>query len=128
MAGYLLDTHALMWWHEEDERLSLVAMKAIEDLSTNVYVSIVSYWEIVIKLKTDKLKIDYSIDELANACIISKIDIIPIKFYHLNQLSSLPLFHRDPFDRMLASIAYSEHMTLISKDKQLSAYNISVIW
>ncbi|MDQ6813424.1 MAG: type II toxin-antitoxin system VapC family toxin [Bacteroidota bacterium] len=128
MPKYLLDTHTLMWWHEEDDSLSTVAIQTIENLSNRLYVSIVSFWEIVIKLKTDKLKLNYGIDELAEACILSKIDIIPINFYHLNQLSLLPLFHRDPFDRMLAAIAYSEGMNVVSKDKQLSQYNIPVIW
>lgn len=128
MRRILLDTHTVMWWHEDDVRLSALARETIEDLSNTVHVSIISFWEIVIKLKIDKLQLDYSIDELAAACIKSNFKISPIKFHHLNQLSLLPLFHRDPFDRMLAAIAYSEKMNLISKDKQLAAYNISVIW
>lgn len=128
MARILLDTHALIWWHEEDVRLSQMAIKAIEDLSNTVYVSITSFWEIVIKLKTEKLKLNYTIDELMEACALSNMVLIPIKLYHLNQLSLLPLFHKDPFDRMLAAIAYSDSMTLISKDDKLSQYNISILW
>jgi PIN domain nuclease of toxin-antitoxin system len=97
MGRYLLDTHALIWWNEDDVQLSPVASTTIKDLSNTLHVSIVSFWEIVIKIKTGKLKLDYSIDELAEACIRSNIQIVPIKFYHLNQLSLLPLFHRDPF-------------------------------
>ena len=53
MARYLLDTHTVMWWHEEDPRLSSIATETIEDLANEFHVSIVSLWEIVIKLKTE---------------------------------------------------------------------------
>ncbi len=128
MGRYLLDTHTLIWWNEDDDQLSPIASKTIKDLSNTLYVSIVSFWEIVIKITTGKLKLDYTSNELAEACITNNIQIVPIKLYHLNQLSLLPLIHRDPFDRMLAATAYSDHITLISKDEQPAAYNISVIW
>ncbi|MGI8634277.1 MAG: type II toxin-antitoxin system VapC family toxin [Segetibacter sp.] len=128
MGRYLLDTHTLIWWNEDDDQLSPIASKTIKDLSNTLYVSIVSFWEIVIKITTGKLKLDYTSNELAEACITNNIQIVPIKLYHLNQLSLLPLIHRDPFDRMLAATAYSDHITSISKDEQLAAYNISVIW
>ncbi|GEO09831.1 type II toxin-antitoxin system VapC family toxin [Segetibacter aerophilus] len=127
MSRYLLDTHTLIWWNEGDKQLSQLATKTIENLANSLYVSIASFWEITIKLQTGKLKLDYYINELAAACITSNIEIVPVKLYHLNQLSLLPVLHKDSFDRMLAAIAYSDHMTLISKDKQLGAYNISVI-
>ena len=53
MARYLLDTLPVMWWHEEDSRLSSIATETIEDLANELYVSIVSFWEIVVKLKTE---------------------------------------------------------------------------
>ena len=128
MRRYLLDTHSLIWWHEDDERLSPEAKNKIEDRSNKLHVSIVSFWELIIKLTIGKIKLKYSIEELAKTCLDSDIEIVPVRFYHLNQLSLLPLFHRDPFDRMLVSVAYSDNMTLISKDNQLAAYKIKVFW
>jgi len=75
-----------------------------------------------------KAEIRYTIDNLAAACIKNNIQILPVRLYHLNQLSLLPLIHQDPFDRMIVATAYSDKLILVSKDKQLSAYNIQVIW
>jgi PIN domain nuclease of toxin-antitoxin system len=56
------------------------------------------------------------------------INILPIKTNHLTVLEELPLIHRDPFDRLLVATAISEHLTLISADKNIELYNVSLIW
>lgn len=118
----------LYWWHENDPQLSQTAKETIKSPENTLGVSIVSFWETVIKESIGKLKLDYTINNLAAACEKNNIEILPVRLYYLNQLSLLPLIHRDPFDRMIVATAYSDHLTLISKDKQLSAYNIQVIW
>ena len=70
---------------------------------------------------------DYTINDLAVACMKNDILILPVRLYHINQYSLLPLIHKDPFDRMIVATASSEKLTLISKDRQLSAYNYEVI-
>lgn len=128
MPAFILDTHTLLWWHEDDTQLSRPAKETIRNPENTLVVSIVSFWEIVIKETIGKLKLDYTIDMLAAACIKNNIQILPVRLYHLNQLSLFPLIHKDPFDRMIVATAYADKLTLVSKDKQLSAYNIQVIW
>ena len=127
MPAYLLDTHTLLWWHEEDPHLSITAKEIIVNPNNTISVCIVSFWETIIKESIGKLNLKYGIDDLTEACIRNNIQIVPIRLYYLNQLSLLPLIHKDPFDRMIVATAYCDHLTLISKDKQLSAYNIPVI-
>ena len=128
MSAFILDTHTLLWWHEDDPQLLQSAKEIIRNSENTLVVSIVSFWEIVIKETIGKLKLDYTIDKLAAACIKNNIQILSVRLYHLNQPSVLPLIHKDPFDRMIVATAYADSLTLVSKDRQLSAYNIQVIW
>ena len=128
MDKFLLDTHTLLWWHENDSQLSTKVKDIIINPKNTVGVSIISFWEIVIKQTVGKLTLEYSIEELVENCIKSNFRIIPMHFLHLNQLSILPLIHRDPFDRYLIATAMSENLQLLSKDNQFSEYNITVIW
>jgi PIN domain nuclease of toxin-antitoxin system len=128
MPSFILDTHSLLWWHEEDPQLSETAKGTIRNPENILIVSIVSFWEIAIKEGIKKLKLEYTINDLAVACLKNNIQIFPVRLYHISQYSLLPLIHKDPFDRMIVATAYSDKLTLISKDRQLSAYNIEVIW
>ena len=128
MGNYLLDTHALLWYNEDDPQLSPEAKTIINNAENMLFVSIVSFWEIVIKQSIGKLKLEYSLELLAALCIETSIQILPIQLYHLNQLSLLPAFHKDPFDRLIVATAISESITLISKDNQMKGYMSEVIW
>ena len=128
MGNYLLDTHALLWYNEDDPQLSPEAKTIINNAENMLFVSIVSFWEIVIKQSIGKLKLEYSLELLAALCIETSIQILPIQLYHLNQLSLLPAFHKDPFDRLIVATAISESIMLISKDNQMKGYMTEVIW
>ena len=128
MNKYLLDTHVLLWMQEDASLLPEKVQKIIADRNNQIYVSLISFWEIVLKQNVGKLKLRYDLDELAEACIYNNIETINIQFYHLNQLRLLPLLHKDPFDRLLVATAYSEGLKFISKDSLMNAYNIEVIW
>lgn len=128
MGNYLLDTHALLWYNEDDPQLSPEAKTIINNAENMLFVSIVSFWEIVIKQSIGKLKLEYSLELLAALCIETSIQILPIQLYHLNQLSLLPAFHKDPFDRLIVATAISESIMLISKDNQMKGSMTNVIW
>ena len=128
MGNYLLDTHALLWYNEDDPQLSPEAKTIINNAENRLFVSIVSFQEIVIKQSIGKLKLEYSLELLAALCIETSIQILPIQLYHLDQLSLLPAFHKDPFDRLIVATAISESIMLISKDNQMKGYMTEVIW
>lgn len=128
MKNYLLDTHTLLWMHDDSKEISQEIKDKLSSKESQLFLSIASLWEITIKQQINKLDLQYSLDDIAAYCLDNSILIKPILLYYLNQLSSLPLIHKDPFDRMIVATAYSDNLTLVSKDRQLSAYNIHVIW
>ena len=97
----LIDTHALRWYLQGDANLSSPALNAIESKDNDVFVSIVSLWEIAIKLGLNKLEIQRPFENLEADLQRLDIKILPIAFAELNVYRSLPLHHRDPFDRIL---------------------------
>ena len=124
---YLLDTHVLIWSLFDTDKLS----DKVEQITTendNVFVSIVSLWEIAIKQTIGKLDIDCSILEIADQCRELDIDIIGIHPQHLGAIKSLPQYHNDPFDRLIIAQATVDGYTLITKDSIIPRYNIKTIW
>ncbi|MFM2302918.1 MAG: hypothetical protein RLZZ135_321 [Cyanobacteriota bacterium] len=97
----LIDTHALLWYLQGDANLSNLALDSIENKDNDVFVSIISLWEISIKLGLGKLELQRPFDNLEADLQRLDIKILPIAFAELDIYRSLPLHHRDPFDRIL---------------------------
>lgn len=128
MKQYLLDTHVLLWMQDDSDNLSNEIKEILSDSSNDLYISIVSVWEVVIKKSLGKLQLTYSIEELINACVLSNIIILPVQPSFLLTLEKLPFHHRDPFDRIIAATAIDLNYNLISKDPNLKKYQVNVIW
>jgi len=128
MAGYLLDTHAAIWFLNGNDSLSNTANQIIRDCSNPVFLSIVSAWELAIKTNIGKLNFEGRAAGFIRLAENTGFSIIPIKTVHLSVLEELPLLHRDPFDRLLIATAISEQMTFISADKNIAQYNVSSVW
>ncbi|MEM6767665.1 MAG: type II toxin-antitoxin system VapC family toxin [Bacteroidota bacterium] len=94
----------------------------------DISVSIVSLWEIAIKMNIGKLTISFSIDELFEEIYNLHITVLPITQDDLKNYKNLPLVHRDPFDRMIISQAISTNQSVISKDGQFDGYSIARVW
>jgi PIN domain nuclease of toxin-antitoxin system len=124
----LLDTHALIWFAEGSDKLSLTATSEIDNKNNNKFISIATLWEIVIKSSKEKLELKQSFAELNYFLSINNIQIINLEINHLNTLLKLPHYHGDPFDRLLISQAISEDLTIISVDKHFENYPVKVIW
>jgi len=128
----LLDTHALIWFFEGNNKLSEKAKKEVQNPKNTIFVSVVSFWEIAIKISIDKLEMDLSMEELQKLIWKNGIQIIPIKIEHTFLLRTLPYYHKDPFDRLLFVQSLSENMGLISCDKIFDEYmensEINRIW
>ena len=125
----LLDTHALVWWATGDRRLSRKARVAIADPDTEVFISIASAWEIQIKATLMKLTLNESVDALYRSLIIDQgFRMIGIELRDIDQLSTLPPHHRDPFDRMLVAQSLRGSFTLVTKDSVASSYGAPTLW
>ena len=128
MGGYLLDTHAAIWFFNGNESLSQTANSIIRDLSNNVYISISSVWELAIKIGIGKLDFAGKAAGFVRLAEKNEITFIPIAISHLTVLESLPMIHRDPFDRLLIATAIAEQMTLITTDENIARYEVPHIW
>lgn len=123
----LLDTHTLLWFFQNDPKLSIRAKNAIEDPANRKQVSIVTFWELTIKMSLNKLKLARPLDDFYDF-VDSQHAILPLLYPHLVTLKSLPLQHGDPFDRALIAQAISENLTFVSKDSYLNQYAVKSLW
>ncbi|MEO6232330.1 MAG: type II toxin-antitoxin system VapC family toxin [Ferruginibacter sp.] len=126
--NYLLDTHALIWFLNGDKELSSKARKAIESPEAINFVSIVSLWEIAIKVSLDKLDLKTPFEKIGEEISNNNFEMVPITFQDTLILSSLPFHHRDPFDRLLIAQGINNKFTIISKDQHFNSYKIKVLW
>lgn len=125
----LLDTHTFIWWASEPDKLSRKALSACENLENTLILSVVSAWEIQVKKQLGKLSLDMPLEELIkNQQDSNNLKILPIVLKHVFTLSSLPAIHNDPFDRLLIAQANLEGLTLMTRDKTISAYPVSTLW
>lgn len=124
----LLDTHTVIWYLEGDGNLSAVAKSEIEKPEAKNFVSMATLLEIAIKLSIGKLKLPRGFDALPNLFDENLFEVLPITFRHTQQLTRLPLFHRDPFDRLLVAQAIVENYAVITIDKEIHKYPIKTIW
>ncbi len=126
---YLLDTHVLIWRHLSPERLAPEVRAVLQETSNDVCVSIASAWEMSIKARIGKLSVpDTAARLFRDTVAMSAYDVVDISLAHIACLDSLPLHHRDPFDRLLVAQAIVEECVLVTADVQLRAYPTSVLW
>jgi len=128
MAGYLLDTHAAIWQFNGDTALSNTARQIIHDPSNRICISIASVWEIAIKINIGKLKFAGNTENFLHIADLDGIVILPVRTKHLLIYETLPLIHRDPFDRLLIATAIAEKMTLITTDDDIAKYDVPQVW
>jgi len=128
MTRYLLDTHVAMWFFNGSDALSATANQIICNRSNPIYISIASAWELAIKIGLGKLEFKGKAEGFIHLAETSEIIILPIKTDYLSALETLPMIHRDPFDRLLIATALAEQMTLITVDENIMRYKVSQIW
>jgi len=125
----LADTHAVLWWLGNDPRLSTEAHSIFRDGSNQVFWSLVSSFEVAVKISVGKLRLGKPLERFFATLVHEQgFTLLPISNAHCVEYSSIPLEHRDPFDRMLVAQARSEHLPLLSADPKLASYEIELIW
>jgi PIN domain nuclease of toxin-antitoxin system len=119
----LLDTQVLLWAAGEPERLSAAARKLLEDRRNELVFSAASMWEIAIKSTLGREDFRVEPRLLRRGLLDNGYAELPITSQHTVNIDSLPLLHKDPFDRLLLAQAISEGITLLTTDAQLAQYS-----
>lgn len=119
----LLDTHILLWALVQPTRLPAKARALLEDDANEVLFSAASIWEIAIKAQAGRVDFPVSPDEIAAAAAKTGFAELPVSAQHAATVCSLPLHHRDPFDRILVAQAITEPARLLTVDSALGRYS-----
>jgi PIN domain nuclease of toxin-antitoxin system len=125
----LLDTHALLWWFTDDDRLSEVARELIGDESTEVFASAASAWEIATKQRLGKLNdVPQAAGRYLDLVAANGFGHLPITPLHSLRAGGYAVAHRDPFDRMLAAQGELEQLTLVTCDAAFQQFAVTTLW
>lgn len=130
MSSVLLDTHTLVWYVEDNPKLSNTATSVIEDPSTHCIFSVASVWEMSIKLGLGKLSLkQVTLQEFLRVADRYQVELLPIQGADAIAVGSLLLEqHKDPFDRMIAAQCLRYDLAIVSADDQFDQYGVQRIW
>lgn len=133
MAGsvIVLDTHALLWWALDPDRLSSRAAATLAQVDRHGgFASAISIWEIGIKVKRGKLVLPISVDELATRIERSGVvQLLPVDTNTWLRSLSLPWEHSDPADRVIVATALLQELPLLTKDSLIQAFpGVTCVW
>lgn len=125
----LIDANVLLWALTDHSRLSRNAAKVLDDSKHQLFFSVAGLWELVIKNQLGKLKLPRPAGEFLKQELVDlQIPILPIEVRHVVRLESLPMHHRDPFDRVLIAQSFEEDMVIVSSDRIFKRYSVEVVW
>ena len=125
----LVDTQAFIWALLHDYRLSTEAKRILTSGNYQLVFSLVSLWEIAIKMKLGRLNtLGSSVSYVREEMNAYGMELLPIRYEHVLQLEALPHHHGDPFDRLLIAQALHEQLPILTYDKQFKSYGVEVLW
>jgi len=122
----LTDTHTLVWALSDPGKLSTRARNALSRYPFTA--SVVNLWELVLKADKPGALLDDPVSWWDRYVDHLHIPTLSIRTAHMRALSTVPAFHRDPFDRVLLAQAVAENLTLITRDDNLALYGVKTIW
>lgn len=122
--SFLIDTQIFIWWMEKSKKLPQDLFDLLNNPQNQIFLSVASVWEIVIKKAKKRLKTPKNIEA---GVIRSGFLVLPIGLKHVLGVEKLPLFHKDPFDRILISQAKTERLTFITTDEKIWKYDLSLL-
>ncbi len=124
----LLDTHIFLWYISGDGRLPSVWRNIIQEPANEVYLSVVSLWECIVKYQLGKLPLPFPPQIfLPEQRERHRVASLPLNEASVSYLAQLPNLHRDPFDRMLVCQALHRDLTLVTVDAKIQAYPVKVL-
>ena len=125
---FIIDTHTFLWFIHDSPQLSANAKNLLES-DNDLWVSIVSLWEIAIKVNIGKLTLPNAYEDfIPEQLTLNDIEILPITMAHLAIYTTLPLYHRDPYDRLIIGQAMTEKVSIIGADVTFDNYSVNRIW
>lgn len=120
---FLLDTHAFLWLMEQNKRFSKDIRIMLQDPENQIFLSVASIWEIVIKKKKGLKAPKNIVEDTKN----SGINILAIETSHVLGVEKLQDYHKDPFDRLLIAQSTVEKLTIITNDPFIWKYDINTL-
>ncbi len=125
----LLDTHVFIWLNENPGQIPQQIITLLSDSDNDLFFSLVSVWEMQIKIQLGKLQLQDPLPEiLMTQQAANNLQILPIHLDHIWALEGLPNHHRDPFDRLLIAQALATQLPIISADSIFNRYPIQRLW
>lgn len=125
----LLDTHTFLWWDLLPDNLSPRVRAICADPNNTLVLSVASVWEITIKLQAGKLQLASPLESIiADQQKINGFELLSISLEHIYAIETLPIIHKDPFDRVLIAQAQHENMPILSRDSVFQRYPVVVEW
>jgi PIN domain nuclease of toxin-antitoxin system len=125
----LIDTHVLLWWLLDDERLSSKARRAFSSGRSTLLWSAASSWELAVKISLGKLSLPGPLRSyLPRKLREQRITPLAVEHSHAFRVAELPPHHRDPFDRLLVAQAQVEKLHIITADPRLDEYDVKIVW
>jgi PIN domain nuclease of toxin-antitoxin system len=119
----LLDTQILIWAYSQSRQLAPATAELLADPAHELFVSVVTMWEMTIKEQIGKLHLPLPARQfVTNAQREGMMQVLPVTESHVWQVGNLPLHHRDPFDRLLIAQAIVEDLVLLTSDSVFQNY------
>ena len=129
MNAYLFDTHALIWWWNDNPLLPKLVRHRLSQRDNLVFVSAASAWEVATKVRLGKWPDAEEAAELFEAlCARNGFEMLPVTVAHGLLAGALPGEHRDPFDRMIAAQAIHDGLVVITRDPALASLGCATFW
>jgi PIN domain nuclease of toxin-antitoxin system len=125
---YLLDTHTLLWWVTKPEALPPSLRDLLDDPANELLLSVAVPWELAIKTNTGKLDAHQILRDIEFGQLEQELRILRAEVSHVIRAGFLPLYHRDPFDRLLAAQALELAIPIVSRDAIFDRYGVQRIW
>lgn len=125
----LLDTCTFLWILEGSDKLSNESKKQFLDSHNQVFLSVISVWEIMVKFKLGRLPLPSSPRSfIAKQRETHGIESISLEETSIWQIENLPLYHKDPFDRMLIAQAIDQGLAILTPDELITQYPVKTMW
>jgi PIN domain nuclease of toxin-antitoxin system len=119
---YLLDTHLLLWAASAPDRLSAAARAIMTDEDSQLWFSVASIWEVVIKASLGRTDFEVDAHLFRRGLLESDFAELTITGFHIMAVADLPPLHKDPFDRILLAQARTEGLIFVTGDAALARY------
>jgi PIN domain nuclease of toxin-antitoxin system len=129
-AGFLVDTHLLLWWASMPEQLPLPARSRLESMDDPLFFSLVSLWEVAMLVERGRLELNMDLERwLAVASSPATVELARVTPAVAAEVARLPAgFHRDPADRLIVATARVRKLRVLTRDRMITQARVVPLW